>query len=166
MEQYDYNAYYLCPDEITSRFFTELMYAVTHELFDIIKASDHWFAPDKINFLNEEGWSTLMLAAISDAKAGMNNIVRLLLQRGADVNLQDSSGWSALALAAQSSCSISSVEIVKILLENGANPNLKVDYESILSLSIYDNNDKNVEATKLVLDYGADINMIHRIKHL
>ena len=163
MNQYNYHAYYLCPDGTKSRYFTKLMYAIAHDLFIPTEVvPKRWLYADKINRLNELGWSALMLAASYGAKPGMNDIVRFLLKHGANVNLQDASGWSTLALSAQVSNSMSSVETVRILLENGANPNLKADGSTVLSLSVFLEN-SSIETIQLLLDHGADINSVNKI---
>jgi ankyrin repeat protein len=48
-------------------------------------------------------------------------ITKLLLEKGAEVNLQDTYGLTALAFASQ----MGRTEIVRLLLGKGADPNLK-----------------------------------------
>jgi len=62
--------------------------------------------------------TTLLMAA---AAAGQEAIVRMLLQRGASVNLQDSKGWTALMIAATSG----HTTIVQALLDAKADASLE-----------------------------------------
>jgi hypothetical protein len=62
------------------------------------------------------------------ATTGVEETVKLLLDRGAKVDVQDSRGYSALLYAAGSDAV--SVPIVKMLLAKGANPQLKGDGET------------------------------------
>lgn len=63
---------------------------------------------------------TALTMAVSDAKMDIN-IVRLLLDKGADIITQDENGWTPLILATMNS----HVEVVKLLLERGANKEIK-----------------------------------------
>jgi ankyrin repeat protein len=63
---------------------------------------------------NRQG-NTPLHAALAGRRAGT---ARLLVQRGADVNLPDAAGWTPLHLAAHEG----NVEMVRDLLEAGADP--------------------------------------------
>ena len=73
-------------------------------------------------------------------------IVRLLVAKGANVNVQDKSKNTALMFA----CDEEELEAVKILLEAGANPNLK-DEDGETALEKTDSD----EIKQLLIKYGA-----------
>ncbi|KAI5850232.1 kinase-like domain-containing protein [Morchella snyderi] len=101
-----------------------------------------------------DGWTTLQLAA----KKGYTDIVRFLVQKGANVNApasQEESGRTALQTAAENS----HVEIVKILLDAEANTEAKgysVSGRGALQAAAQFG---NTEVVKILLDRGAKINM-------
>ena len=75
------------------------------------------------------GLSALMIAS----KHGRYDEAKLLLEKGAQVDLQDSKGWCALMFAVQEG----HLELVKLLLEYGANVDLQtLQWESALSLAL------------------------------
>ena len=57
------------------------------------------------------------------SKEGKTEIVKILLEKGAQVNMQDTYGLTALTFASQ----MGRTEIVKLLLGKGADPNIKSD---------------------------------------
>ena len=67
------------------------------------------------------------------SKYGRYDEAKLLLEKGAQVDLQDSKGWCALMFAVQEG----HLEVVKLLLEYGANVDLQtLKWESALSLAL------------------------------
>jgi len=70
-----------------------------------------------MNLQATDGITALMIAS----KEGKAEIVKLLLEKGVQVNMQDSYGLTALSFASQ----MSRTEIVKLLLGKGADPYLK-----------------------------------------
>ena len=86
-----------------------------------------------------------------------NNIeaVKLLLERGADINTKDKDGRTALMYAASAGCT----ETVKLLLDHGADINAKTKYgyRTALMLAAIGG---HTETVKLLLERGADVNTI------
>ena len=70
-----------------------------------------------MNLQANDGITTLMIAS----REGKSEIVKTLLEKGAQVNMQDTYGLTALSFASQ----MGRTEIVKLLLDKGADPNLK-----------------------------------------
>jgi len=86
--------------------------------------------PNEINRVRKSNGKTLLITASS---AGQKDIVKLLLERGADVNIRDKEGCDALIWAASNNpCE----EICALLLDNGADPNSTNKIESALSIAI------------------------------
>ena len=119
------------------------------------------FFKDEINYQNEKGWTALMMACRNSNNYSNNEIVKLLLENGADPNLKDYNGWTSLMSACRYSNTDSNIETVKLLLENGADPNLKNNNEwTALMLACRNSNtDSNTETVKLLLENGADPNL-------
>lgn len=55
------------------------------------------------------------------SEAGYIDIVKLLLEKGANINASDNDGWTPLL----HSCADSDVKLTKLLLEKGANKNVR-----------------------------------------
>ncbi|HXG24316.1 MAG TPA: ankyrin repeat domain-containing protein [Chthonomonadales bacterium] len=101
-----------------------------------------------VDVRNADQWTPLMAAAL----AGWPEMVRFLLERGADVNTVDKSGHSALAHG------IRYKEVVQILLERGANPNVpSVQGYPLLIEKIVRERDE--EIAKLLVNGGANVNI-------
>lgn len=90
-----------------------------------------------------------VLAALA-SKYSTSEIVRILLEAGADVNFKGYSGQTALMSAP-------TPEIARILLEAGADVNAKDDNgkTALMCASGYDS---NLEIVKMLLEAGADVN--------
>ena len=94
----------------------------------------------------DDGQSGLQVAF----KTGNFDIAKLLIERGADVNLQDQEGDTALHRAAQNG----NDRILKMLLVKGANPNLKnkVGGTALMWAAAFGHD----ESVTVLLDNGAD----------
>ena len=85
---------------------------------EAIKANlwDHRHNKDYVNLVDEDGMTALMWACIN----GNIEVVKLLLENGADVNLVEKYSYNALICA----CFNGYTEIVKLLLEYNADVNM------------------------------------------
>jgi ankyrin repeat protein len=97
------------------------------------------------------GRTALHLAAMN----GHLEIVKLLLEHGADVNAKTKEGYGYTAL--HSAASNGHLEIVKLLLEHGADVNAKTKYGGYTALHSATMNG-HLEIVKLLLEHGADVN--------
>jgi hypothetical protein len=86
------------------------------------------------------------------AKSGHVEVVRLLLERGANGNTQDTDGWTPLYVAAR----FGHIEVVRLLLERGANGNTQnEDGWTPLHGAAYSG---HIEVVRLLLERGTDVN--------
>lgn len=82
-------------------------------------------------------------------------LVKLLLNSGADVNGRTISNWTALMYA----CTMhDSLELVKLLIDKGADINAMTDLKSTpLAIAIFN---QNVESVRVLVEKGADVNCV------
>ena len=112
--------------------------------------------PATINQQNNEGWTALMLAVRNSNTCSTENTVEILINMGADLNLQDNNGATALG----HSQIIKENNIFKMLVDAGADVNLQnIDGLSVL-MGLVINNDANIiEKVKILIDAKADVNL-------
>ncbi|KAI5459666.1 hypothetical protein BGZ63DRAFT_455260 [Mariannaea sp. PMI_226] len=109
----------------------------------------------------EFGFRPLILVA-------QNNHVqaaKVLLEKGADIDVKDYMGRTALAVASQGL----HIDIMKFLLEQGANPNAGRTTSplclAVTAIQIDASPAKIKEAVSILLDAGADINLVDPFSH-
>jgi len=83
------------------------------------------------------------------------NVMKYLVENGADVNASTRDGWTPLFEASYDS----SIEIVKFLVDCGADPNKKTR-EGMTPLHHAGSN-TNIDVMKYLIEKGADINAIN-----
>ena len=120
------------------------------KLLQIIQTSDDTsdFDISDVNINKVYNGKLLLLEAV---KNNRYNIVKLLLEKGADLNRNDSYRRTALMYA----IIFNNIEIVKLLLEKGAN----VDSDRKTAL-MYAIETKNIEIVTLLLEKGANVNYV------
>ena len=88
--------------------------------------------------------------------SSQNDIVELLISKGADVNfIGGTRGFSPLIVAIK----VDNVEAVRMLIANGADINAKDGNANGESPLFYSLNSGNIEITKMLIDKGADFNI-------
>lgn len=122
------------------------------EINKIVKNRDYYHKQDitelniRYKILDEEGKTPLILATMHDKYGHFNKVAKLLIDSGADLDIQDKKGMTALMGAiynAKNDKNLdkeSSKEIAKLLIESGANLKLKNNngktaYDMALGLS-------------------------------
>jgi ankyrin repeat protein len=88
----------------------------------------------------------------SACSQGSEDMARLLLQYGPDLDIRCENGWTALHIAADNSDD-KGTAILEMLLEAGAKPSIKNDYQSTPIFLAAETG--NVEGLKMLLDKGA-----------
>lgn len=133
----------------------------TDVLFNALHAAASSGNEDVINFLLEEGlnidyptpegWTPLFIAA----RDGQSEAAKLLVFRGADLNIQTDRGATALlmAITQEYPSETDRNSLLEYMLKRGADPNL-ADGNGFSPL-YYATTLKNVAAVKLLLEYDA-----------
>ena len=107
-----------------------------------------------INKKNTQGSTALMFAS----ENGNAKIVKLLIENGANPDLQNNSGLTALMLA----CDNLKNEVIKLLIENNANINLEDKNSNTALMIACEKND--IETVELLINKNVEIN--HKNKTL
>lgn len=99
-----------------------------------------------VDVRDKDGFTPLIFAALHN----LEKTVRLLLDKGADVNAQNDQGWTALM------CAINRINLVKILIDRGANVNAAdKDGQTVLIWSVTDG---TCQTMQCLIDAGASLN--------
>jgi len=77
--------------------------------------------------------------------------VKLLIQSGANINLQDKYGWTALMIA----CEYSPVSVIQMLIDAGADTNLQTR-DAWTALMIVSPKENNTLTIEILLNVGAN----------
>ena len=88
-------------------------------------------------------------------RANKTDILRLLLENGANHNHIDILGRTPLFFAAKAG----RPDMVTILMDHGANINLQDHHEETALMQLADYQPENVEGVKILLEHGADPNI-------
>ena len=112
--------------------------------------------------ISARGWTPLhVVAEGGDYDSGDDNdavVARLLLERGADVNVPNDENQTPLHLA----CYFGRVKLVQILLDAGANVDMKDDQGQtalhVVSGGAYDSEEDGISVARLLVKHGADVN--------
>jgi len=156
------NIYY-CSSNIASKKFTILMkwclmtreHPELHEhIIDYLKNN-----PEEINKTNSCGWTPLMLSARNSNTVSTERTVEILLEHGASVNKIDVfQKKTALMYASSYSNSDSTERTVQLICNYSTDIDFRnINGETALMYASKDND--TVNAVKILLDNGADINL-------
>ena len=130
----------------------ELRLAAERGNVDIIRRVLSSFMVD-MNFKTERNRSPLILAA----RKGHKDVVKLLLDRGAEPNMADQYGGTPLHFAALEGHK----DVVQLLLDGGAEPNMADEHEfTPLHLAAFKG---HKDVVQLLLDKGAQPNRLFNL---
>ena len=98
--------------------------------------------------------STLMSALLSASEEGHYEAVKVLIESGAEVNMQNNTGYSALMGASQHG----HCDVVKLLIEKGADVNMqtKIGWSALMIAS----QNGYCDLVKMLIEKGAEVNML------
>ncbi len=133
-----------------------LMYALLHGTcaFDSIKKLlTYGF---DMNAQDEDG-VTALLYTMQEARKNFptHELIKLLLEKGANVDMQSGKGETALIIAAR----YGDTDIVKLLLEHGANHEIR-DLQGATALHCAAYSFKPLETVQVLLKYNADVHAV------
>lgn len=109
-------------------------------------------------------WTALMLASCYSNLEGGEELVKYLLNKGADVTIKSSSGKTALHYSSEYSNTHSTEKTVKMLLDAGSDPNSQDNDEKWTPLHYacrYSDTTSTEGTVKMLLDAGADVNIVN-----
>jgi len=106
--------------------------------------------PELINTFSSDGFTPLGLSCFF----GHYEIVKYLVEKGADVNIPSSNSFQVAPI--HSATAISNYDIIKLLIKNGADVNAK-QQSGVIPLHSAAHNGQS-EIIKLLIDHGADVN--------
>ena len=121
------------------------------------KLSKFLIKNNKIKNFNSEMWSGLMISS----RFSNYIMVKYLVEKGANLDLQDKDGWNALMIASLYSNTDSSIDTVKYLVEKGANLDLqdKDGWNALMIASLYSNTDSSIDTVKYLVEKGANLDV-------
>ncbi len=114
--------------------------------------------PNTIDKKNDKGWTALMLAVRNSNTCSTENTVKILIDAGADLNLQSNIGATALGHS-ENHCENN---IFKMLINAGVGINLQNNNGMSVLMGVIRSDNSNtcrVEKVKILLDTGVDINL-------
>nr|WBF70211.1 putative ankyrin repeat protein [Megavirus caiporensis] len=159
-QNYNSETKYHCSPKTRCKNFSKISYLVSHLKILDINIVVEYISNNKneINLQNELGWTALMIAFVNYTTVKDEMIIKLLLECGANVDIQNNKGKTALMLLV-SNCSENNINIVKLLLDNGADVNLKTSEKWTALMLASKNSGNNIDTIKLLLESGADVNL-------
>ena len=126
---------------------------ITEDFKSIFKPLSKEQIIDEINHMSQEEKNKKLWLSVINNQV---NLVKLLLDNGAEVDTQDKDHWTPLIYASAYGYN----DIVKILIENGADIDSKKVYDAYIgSPLITAATNGNEETIKILLKAGANINI-------
>ncbi|HJU91483.1 MAG TPA: ankyrin repeat domain-containing protein [Pyrinomonadaceae bacterium] len=125
------------------------------QLYTAISAGDAQKFASLVDFLGQQDRNDLLLYVLSHSEKQPLEIVRVLVDKGANVN-EPSRSQTALMRAADKGY----LEIVRLLLSRGAQVNVNTDDGTPLMMAV---NRGHTEIMKILLAAGADVKTVHRM---
>ena len=133
------------------------------QINDILEEHPTWIK--HVNLRRFVNTNSTIIHASTHASSNTNkyDVLKLLIERGADVNAKNESGDSILTWA----CRSSMLDLVKILVGHGANVNIRNrdgitplgEVCDMSRLRLGHDEDKYLEIAKYLINHGADVNV-------
>ena len=144
-------------DQPDAQGLTPLMQAVNDQRIQWVERLIQ--AGAKVNAQDDKGWAALHYTVNQPGGAArdLHEIARLLIESGADMNLQTQSGHTPINLAASNL----KPKTLRLLLSRGANPNM-ANNEGVTPL-MYVVNDDHYDLVISLLSAGADPNSANQL---
>ena len=100
----------------------------------------------------DSGGRTLLMEAVIKRD---HELINILINNGADVNIRDKRNWTALHFAAQEYDLLSTQKLV----QGGANVDAQDDYgNSVISRAVFNSRGRG-DVIQVLLNHGADVNI-------
>lgn len=169
LEEFDPKQAYQCTPHTKSKRLTKLMFMVINaKYFSAQQVTDHIAAnPSELNKRNKYGHTALFLACRNSSTTSSIEMVRALVQAGADLEIgpkcRTPGHRTPLLAACRFSATDSSLETVKVLIGAGAKVNPLSYRKSPLSVTCYSFNENwvhTLEIIELLVLARANINYI------
>jgi ankyrin repeat protein len=149
------NHIYSCYDNIKSTQFTYLMFICSSDCDESLKNNYSLSELDKlqINNVNSLGWSALAIAC--GYSKNNDNLIKMLLDAGANINLQTNDGYTPLFI---STC-INSEKRTEMLIKAGADLNKQVNDGWTTLMHCCRLGKGREKIIKMLIDAGANLNI-------
>ncbi|KAK2196957.1 bifunctional Ankyrin repeat/Ankyrin repeat-containing domain superfamily [Babesia duncani] len=122
---------------IYTEYGTPLTISVIRGYTDITKLLlNHGCNPDATPSDGSQNTSNFPPPLVFASSAGKVDLVQMLLQKGANVNIGDAEGWTGLHCAAE----YGHLDIVKLLVDNGADCSIKIQGKTAYDLAVENSN--------------------------
>jgi ankyrin repeat protein len=121
-----------------------------------------------LNIKDIDGDTPLIISSENSKTTSSEDIVRKLIDLGANVNIQNEDGYSALMLSSMNSNNTSTENNVKMLIDAGANLDDKEGEEgnTALIFSVLNSDTTSTENTvKMLIDAGANLDIQNNYKY-
>ncbi|HKY44235.1 MAG TPA: ankyrin repeat domain-containing protein [Pyrinomonadaceae bacterium] len=125
------------------------------QLYDAINTGDAQTFASLIGLVGQQDRDNFLLYVLSQSQKDPLEIVRVLIEKGADVNTPSRSETALMRAAGKGY-----VDIVRLLLSKGAQVNANVDDGTPLMVAVRRG---DIEIMKILLAAGADVNLVHRV---
>ena len=158
--------YYVDPIMKTKGFTQLMMYAATgnhtaikHHFETLKSVKESQLINHIINQQNDLGWTPLMIACRNSSTYSNIETVKILLENGADVNIQNCWKSTSLSIACTHLNNDSNMETVRLLLEYKANPNLVDDLgrTPLMFVCRCSSDNHDIQTIQLLLENGANV---------
>lgn len=112
-----------------------------------------------VNMTDEDGDTALIITCMNSEREYMKKNIEILLEVGANVNVQCNKGWTPLMWVSGNEISDIKAPITKMLLEAGANLNLQNEKGTTALILACNENDSQI--VEILLEAGADPNILN-----